>query len=213
MNFKKLCLALVATIIVSCDDGNSIEPFDYKRQYETEKPVIDEYLTTHYFDAVDEDIKEIDEGQMPLSEDSNLQDLSAIVNDVNYTMYSYVYKQGENEEAGSPDADDIVNISFIASSFEGTPIQEYDSNDGFLSLKADIKGFRVGLPMFRGGTYNEDSLEEPREYEGVGEGFLIIPSGLSVLKDENIIQDARTVNQPLVCKIELRSVISAGEDL
>ena len=224
MNFKKLCLALVATIIVSCDQ-NSLEEFDHAAQYVIEKPMIDEYLATHYFDPVDKEIKEIDADQTALEDDTNLQALHSTVNDVDYTMYSYVYEQGLNQDAGnqdegvvkgSPDADDAVNIAYKLSSLEkdaeGNEIvyQESDLNDTFLYLDRLIEGWKVGLAVFRGGTASEPDPELPREYSGTGKGFMIIPSGLGYLNGGS---GAISPNESLLFKIDLRLVISAGEDL
>lgn len=229
MNFKKICFALVATVIVSCDQTNSIEVFDHAAQYVTEKPMIDEYLATHYFDPVEKEIKEIDDDQTEtaLEEDTNLQALHSTVNDVDYTMYSYVYEQGLNEDAGnqdegvvkgSPDADDTVNVAYKLSSLEkdsnGNEIvyEESTLNDVFLNIKGDrlIKGWEVGLAVFRGGFASEPDPELPREYSGTGKGFMIIPSGLAY---QNFGSRAISPNESLLFKIDLRLVISAGEDL
>ncbi|MDO3694450.1 hypothetical protein QVZ41_06275 [Wenyingzhuangia sp. chi5] len=225
MNFKKLCFALVATIIVSCEDTNSFEPFDHAAQYVIEKPIIDEYITTHYYDDATKEIKEIDATQTPLKDDPNLQELETNVNGVDYVMYSYVYEQGLNEDAGnqdegvvkgSPDADDAVNIAYKLSSLkkdaDGNEIvyQESDLNDTFLYLDRLIEGWKVGLAVFRGGFASEPDPELPREYSGTGKGFMIIPSGLAY---QNSGSGAISPNESLIFKIDLRLVVSYGEDL
>ncbi|GGF76370.1 FKBP-type peptidyl-prolyl cis-trans isomerase [Wenyingzhuangia marina] len=225
MNFKKLCLALVATIIVSCDQ-NSLEEFDHAAQYVIEKPMIDEYLATHYFDPVDKEIKEIDADQTALEDDTNLQALHSTVNDVDYTMYSYVYEQGLNQDAGnqdegvvkgSPDADDIVNVAYKLSSItkkddegEYRVYQESTLNDVFLYGDEVIRAWPIGLSVFRGGYANESDPTIPRQFSGTGKGFMIIPSGLGYLNGGS---GAISPNESLLFKIDLRLVISAGEDL
>ncbi|MGY5356030.1 FKBP-type peptidyl-prolyl cis-trans isomerase [Wenyingzhuangia sp. IMCC45467] len=220
MNFKKLCLA-VATVVfaVGCDENNSIEQFDHAGQYVIEKPLVDEFLATHYYDDVDNEIKEIDNNQSSLSEDANLQTLTTTYNEVEFTMYSYVYEQGENEEAGnqddgvlkgSPDADDLVNVAYKVSGIDGDVHQESDLNDGFLYLDSLIEGWRVGMSVFRGGFASEPEDTEPRQYTGTGKGFMIIPSGLAY---QNFGSGAISPNETLVFKIELRTVTSYGEDL
>ena len=225
MNFKKLCFAFMVTIIVSCDQSNSIEPFDHAAQYVTEKPMIDEYLATHYFDSVEKEIKEIDADQTALEDDTNLQALHSTVNEVDYTMYSYVYEQGLNEDTGnqdegvvkgSPDADDIINVAYKLSSLEKDGngnekvYQESVLNDVFLYSDELIKAWPIGLSVFRGGFSDETDPEIPRQFSGTGKGFMIIPSGLGYL---NRGSGAISPNESLLFKIDLRLVISAGEDL
>lgn len=218
MNFKKICLALVATVIISCEE-NTIEQFDHAGQYEIEKPIIDNYLETHYYDDVEKEIKEVDATQAPLSEDDRLQTLYTTLNDVEYTMYSYVYEQGENEEngnqdegvvKGSPDADDLVNVAYKVFALDGTVYQESTLNDVFLYAEDLIKAWPTGLSVFRGGYSNEDDPEMPREYTGTGKGFMILPSGLGY---QNFGSGLIGENESLVFKIDLRTVISRGEDL
>ncbi|ANW95313.1 hypothetical protein AXE80_02985 [Wenyingzhuangia fucanilytica] len=227
MNFKKICLALVASIIFSCTP-DTIETFDHAAQYVTEKPIVDEYLATHYFDDVDKEIKEIDANQTALINDANLQALSTNYNDVDYVMYSYVYEQGQNEDVrdqngnprgedavvrdvvGSPDRDDLVNVAYKVFSLDGEVYEESKRSDGFLYLDSLIEGWRIGMAVFRGGYSNEDDSEVYREYTETGKGFMIIPSGLAY---QNHGSGFIGQNEIIVFKIELRTVISYGEDL
>lgn len=206
MNFKKICLALMATVLISCEE-NTIEVFDHAGQYKIEKPIIDNYLDTHYYDAIDNEIKEIDADQTALNDDENLQTLTDTVNEVAYEMYSYVYEQGTEE---NPDADDILNIYYKAISLDGTVYDESDLNDSFLRLTSVIIGWGTGLEVFKGGVANEDDPTIPREYTGTGKGFMIIPSGLAY---QNFGSGLIGPNESLVFKVELRTVISSGEDL
>lgn len=203
MNFKKILLPLITVFMMSCDE-DTIEIFDHEAQYVIEKPIIDEYLRTHYFDSDDNSIKEIDGNQTALIDDSNLQTLTATNNEVDYEMYSYVYEQGTQE---SPDADDTVNINYKTYDLTQENIYNQNtSNDNFVSLFFDIIGWQIGLQVFKGGISNENEPNLPRSYSEGGKGFLIIPSGLAY---QNLGSVSRSIgeNETLFFEIELKTVV------
>jgi len=204
MNFKKIGFVLIAMTISSCEPTNTIQVFDHAEQYEIEKPIIENYLNTHYYDNIDHEIKDLDANQVALSDDANLQVLSDTINDVVYEMYSYVYEQGSQDY---PDQDDTVKISYSLCALDGTFYEEIDNN--FISLLSYISGWRIGLVVFRGGVSSETDSSIPRQYSETGKGFMIIPSGLGY---QNIGKDFVGPNETLVFKINLKTVVSVGDD-
>ena len=210
MNFKNFCFALLAIVLVGCTK-NTVATFDYAAQYVKEKPIIDTYIATHYFDDDTQEINVItnSETQKSLKDDSRLEALKDTVNDVDYTMYSFVYKVGTEE---SPDADDTVNIAYkLTPLLDQTIIyDESDAQDSFLNLPNVIEGWRVGLTVFKGGDSSEAVENVPREYTNGGKGYMIIPSGLGY---GNNGSGSIGPNETLLFKITLRTVTKKGEDL
>lgn len=198
MNFKKIIMAAFAVLVVGCQEDTEV--FDHVAQYNKEKVEIDTYLATHYYDSDSDQFEDLVEGKTSLANDDNLKAVETTYLDIDYTMYTYETVEGTGN---SPDANDIVNITYKLTSLENLLYQENDVNDAFLDLTGLIPGWQVGLPNFKEGESNEDDPTLPRQYSNSGEGLMIVPSGLAY---QNFGSGLISANETLIFKIVLRSV-------
>ncbi|NIJ46043.1 FKBP-type peptidyl-prolyl cis-trans isomerase [Wenyingzhuangia heitensis] len=199
MNFKKIILAVLAVLVIGCQDDTEV--FDHAGQYKIEKVEIATYLATHYYNSENDQFENLVEGKTSLANDEKLKAVETNYNNIDYTMYTYETVVGTGN---SPDTNDIVNIVYKLTSLENELYQENDVNDGFLDLTTVIPGWQIGLPSFKEGTYDETTDPSiPRQYKDSGEGLMIVPSGLAY---QNFGSGLISANETLVFKIVLRSV-------
>lgn len=219
MSLKKVFLAVSAVIIlVGCQTDDGLN-FNHQGKYDVEKPIIDEFLATHMYDADTDELIALEEGGVALDKDDNLIESTIEFNDVNYSMYSYISKEGSVDLL--PDDNDRVFVGYSVHTLtqdtsgnliqSTNPIDENYNSDTFfdLSSTAIYRGWKLGIQVFKGGESNETDLTIPRQFTGEGKGFMIMPSGLTHAIEGNQVNDLNTI---LVFKIELRKVVDIEDE-
>lgn len=199
-------ISLLAILIISCDDDNTIEPHDYVAQEKIDDEALIEYLQTHYYDEDVDSIKDVTNGERPFYED--VQTMLVEENDVTYNLYYIVKDEGVGYQ---PSRFDDVLPTYRGELLSGSVFDERNSvtvGNPWFSLTNVISGWSYGMTQFTGGD-NISQPDMPLEFENYGSGFLFIPSdlGYSFLGQANI-----PPNSPLVFTIELQYASAADHD-
>lgn len=214
MKYLKIAvITLFAFAISSCNDDDDTSPFDHAGQYVIEKPILEAYLATHYYDEEEDEIKDIEEGSnaSPLSD--IMKKTEVVVNDVEqtYELYTYIINKGEvGEELVIDDEKSYrVNTIFSVKSFEQGLLFQTQVKNNVRSFNIDNfpLGFLYGVVGLKGGFAIEDKVEEPRTYEEgtTGRALIVMPSGLAQRNAEfNDISGSE--NKPLIYNITINAV-------
>ena len=207
MKFKSaIFLCLVLLVFMSCDDDNTIEPFDYAGQEKLDDAALISYMQTHYYDETEELIKEVELG----SGQESFYDIKEVdvveANGIVYNLYYIVSEQGVGYQ---PSILDKVISTYKGELLDGDVFDERNSiivGDPWFSLQNVVKGWTYGFTHFKGGE-NISQDNAPLEFENFGSGFLFIPSGLGY---NNFSQGSIPSNSPLVFTVDLQ--YAAAED-
>ena len=215
MNFKYIFIAVLAALVMSCSDDDSVEDFDHAAQYETEKQEINDYLASHYYNSDVDLFEDLIDGETSLADDTSLVAIETTYNDIDYTLYIYETFEGiyvdeddsdDSEDGGtkeSPDDNDTVNVGYSLMSLENTVYQERSVQETIFSLSNLIIAWQIGLPYFKAGTFDESDSTLPRQYINSGEGFMIVPSGLAY---QDFGSGDISANETLIFKVVLGTV-------
>lgn len=205
-------LAAIVLSVVACkkDDGSSITPpLPYDEQYLTDKPLVEEYLQTHYIYDVDDDfnidIREIGELDDVVSiwdqTDYPLQSKAVTIDDVDMTLYYLVLQQGVGE---FPTRADAVKAAYKGWLLDGTQFDYTPYPQTFSSLAGTILGWQEIIPFFREGELvDEPNSPNPPSYENYGAGVMFIPSAYGYY---NATQTGIPAYSPLVFSFKLYEV-------
>ncbi len=212
MNFKNIILSLLTILIISCqsdDDGGG--DFNYQKQYDSEKSIIDAYLKSHYYDDETKLFQDLKEGEKALIQDEKLKEIEVSFNDVLYKMYVYVFVEGVGGEI--PDSNDRVNIISTIFNLENEELSSNKTNDGAtVSLPEQIESLKQSLLFLKSGTVSEEIFEEPRQYLNFGEGLVITPSGLTFLSEGLDLNTRRGSTVTTIRRIGLRFVTKIEDE-
>jgi FKBP-type peptidyl-prolyl cis-trans isomerase len=203
MKFKNLFFILaVSAVIFSCkkDDDNAL--FDAAKQALEDDVTLIKYLQTHYLKESDGGIWTIKNGETPLMEQVEVQNVTK--NDISYKLYFLKLSEGVSL---APRRVDSVLTTYTGMLLDSTV---FDSRSTMLwmPLTGVIDGWAYGFTNFKGGTKVLNS-DESFYYENTGKGYLFIPSGLAY---GNSGQSVIPANSPLVFQINLLDVNIADHD-
>ncbi len=204
MKFKNLLFILaLSSVIFSCsNDNNNSESFDASKQALDDDATLKEYLQTHYLNDADGGIWTIKNGQTPLMEQVEVQNITK--NDITYKLYYLRQSEGVSI---SPSRADSVLTTYTGMLLDST-VFDARSTVLWMPLTGVIDGWAYGFTNFKGGT-KVLNTDESFYYENAGKGFLFIPSGLAY---GNIGQSVIPANSPLVFQITLNDVNIADHD-
>ena len=204
MKFKNLFFIIaVSTIILSCSkDNNSTNTFDVAKQALDDDATLKEYLQTHYLNEADGGIWTIKNGETPLMDQVEVQDITK--NDISYKLYYLSQSEGVSI---APTRVDSVLTTYTGMLLDST-IFDSRSTLLWMPLTGVIDGWSYGFTNFKGGT-KVLNTDESFYYENAGKGILFIPSGLAY---GNIGQSVIPANSPLVFQITLNDVNIADHD-
>lgn len=193
-----LLLILGVVVMISCDDDNVngfINPFedvDYEALAISDNDSIVKFLSTHYYDTLNEEVRLIDAGQSSMFSDSeNLKIKDVTSNDINYKLYVYITNIGEpNSSKGNPTKVDSVFIS-------RNELPLLNNSISFDPLKVNNQVWWNLLPTFDFVEENERPLlgaveafqffkpgenitdDGPITYQNTGKGYIFMPSGIA----------------------------------
>ena len=218
-------LILLVLFCVSCKKDSALvvaDPFDHEAQIPIDKELLDEYLSSHYYNTNDGLIWTIgsnggDGIEEPLIDDKNLNSIEGIEYNgtvATYTMYYYT----ENEGSGSgkegysrPSPVDSVFVRYSGMLLDSTVFDAKEDYPIWFQLSNTIQGWGRGVSKFKRGSFKEnDSIADDYEFVNPGKGYLFIPSGLGY---QNLGSGIIPPNAPLVFRIELDDVKLIDTDL
>ena len=133
-----------------------VDNFDYEAQALMDNDTLVQFLKNHYYDNTVEDIKDLVSGETALFDDSKLKSMNVKNNDIDYTLYYYINREGSPiVDKGNPTVMDsvyvkyngqrIVNTDSISPSFD-------KSNGTWFTLNSVIRGWTFGFTNFKGGN-------------------------------------------------------------
>lgn len=215
----------------SCDDDtnsffNPYADIDYEELATTENDSIVHFLSTHYYDEINDEIKFIDDGQTTMfSETDKLHELEVTENEIAYKLYVYISKVGL--PAIDPDTqlpkESPTEVDSIFVNRKGIILQSNTlDDDDYLFDEADntwwslastyglsgfaptpIKGWVKGFPYFKSGK--NVTSNGPITYEDAGKGYIFIPSGLAYSSINYVVGQSTNslFDQTLVFEVEL----------
>ena len=187
MKRKYGLLSLLALLVISVgcskDDGAKIEPpRPYDEQWELERPLLEDYLKTHYIVNVDADfnvaVDSIESGEDFTSiwdqTEYPLQNKVVNIDGVDMTLYYLALNQGVGEY---PTRGDNVKVSYRGWTLDDNQFDSDPYPQQLVSLLEYIPGWREIIPFFREGVYvDEPGSPNPPHYENYGAGIMFMPS-------------------------------------
>jgi FKBP-type peptidyl-prolyl cis-trans isomerase FkpA len=185
---KAFSLFSLIALFAACKKDDSVTvapPRDYGVQYAAEKDSIENYLKTHYIESVDEDMNiqllPIPDGGDQVSiwdQDAYpLQNKIVNSNDVDYTVYYLVLREGVGE---TPTRGDDVMVAYRGTLLDGTQFDYTPFPDALSPLPLFIEGWHNIIPLFKTGVYVDiPNSPDPPSYQDFGAGVMFLPSGLA----------------------------------
>ena len=204
MKLKKLLFFFgLITLLSACGGGsNNDEDFDAAAQAVIDDEALIEYLQTHYLNDADGGIYTIKNGETPLA---NFVDVQQVIKDeISYNLY--YLKQNEGSSFAPTTADSVLT-TYTGMLLDSTVFDSRSTLTWF-SLTSVIQGWSYGFTNFKGGNLVVNP-DESFYYENVGKGILFIPSGLAY---GNSLQSVIPNNSPLVFQFTLQDVNKADHD-
>lgn len=230
-------------IVTSCSksDNSSIAPLrDYEEQKATDMESIETFMKTHYITVInnpgsDDDMDVtytlIPEGgsQVSIWDQTNYPKQTREVtvrqgdNDVTYTIYYLLLREGTGVESKSPCNVDNVLTGYrgeyiytntetveevTTSTIEGIQFEENKNPSSFLSLTGVIRGWSEIFPKLKTGSYTEN-LDGTLTYTDFGAAVMFIPSGLAYYRNA---QGSIPSYSPLVFSVKLFEIQRVDQD-
>ncbi len=217
----QLCL-LFGCFLFSCNNDDDA-PFDHAGQAIIDDAYILEFLQTHYYDATDNEIYDIDNGQTPIS--TQVQIDVVTFDNIDYNLYYLVHEEGTEIQPNIVDTILPTYRGVLMDNEEGATDVVFDSSytltvNKYANLQSYIPGFANGFTNFKSGSPVLNPIGDGSfSFENRGRGILFIPSGLAY-RDNGA--SAIPVSSCLIFHIELHNAIndvdedgltSAQEDL
>jgi hypothetical protein len=203
MKFRNLLilLALFGLVLACSDDSSSTYDGEKYSAIDDEKLI--EYLQTHYLNEDDGGLWTITNGETPIINDIQTQNVT--YEDVDYTVYYYTKNEGSTI---APSNVDSIYYTYTGMLLDST-VFDSSSSYTWTSLDNFIKGWQFGFVNFKGGN-TVVNPDESFEFENYGEGIIFIPSGLAYQNNASGIIEK---NSPLIFEIGLKSVSRRDNDL
>lgn len=212
---KVLCLlSFVAFAACKKDDDTSIAPpRDYAVQYGTEKPMIEDYLKTHYI-TVDADMNVAifdlpDDGSQTSIWDQQeypLQHKMVTYSGVEYTVYYLSFFEGVGE---APSRYDNVLVSYRGWLLDGSQFDYLPYPQNFSSLYGTIQGWQEIIPLFKEGVFDSTPSPDPVQFTDYGAGVMFLPSALGYY---DLTRVGIPSYSPLVFSFKLFDMETADDD-
>lgn len=210
MKFKNILFVFAVSILIfSCKKDDDNTSFDAAKQALEDDVTLIKYLQTHYLNETDGGIWTIKNGETPLMEQVETQEVTH--NDIDYKLY--ILKQNGGSTISPTNIDSIYSI-YTGMLLDSTV---FDSKSNFswnigpnpATLDNLIPGWQYGFPNFKGGNVVINA-DESFDFENYGKGILFIPSGLAY---GNSAQSVIPKNSPLIFEISLKDVKLRDYDL
>jgi FKBP-type peptidyl-prolyl cis-trans isomerase FkpA len=183
-----IALIIFSTIIYACGNSSSnsyVDDFDYEAQALIDNDTLVKFLSNHYYDAIEGDVKLLVSGETALIKDPKLQSVDVTDNEIDYTFYYYTNSEGSPTiDKGNPTVMDSVFVKYSGKRIIRTDTisASFDKNSGvWFTLNGVIRGWTYGITKFKGG--DNVTNNGPITYENGGKGILFLPSGLAYGKN------------------------------
>ena len=203
MKFKNLLLIIALSIVIfACKNDDDDVSTDPATQSLVDDGDLIEYLQTHYLNETDDGIWTITNGETPLMEQVEVQNITK--DDISYKLYFITQNGGVTS---APSRADSILTTYTGMLLDST-VFDSRSTLTWLRLTTVIDGWSHGFTNFKGGNkiVNDD---ESFYYENHGKGILFIPSGLAY---SNIGQGFIPPDSPLIFQITLNDVNESDDD-
>ncbi|MCD8438916.1 peptidylprolyl isomerase [Tenacibaculum finnmarkense] len=208
IKFKHLFYFAVTSIFLySCgsDNGRNIVRFDHEAQAVKDSDTLVEFLKTHYYKDDVDSIKPLIKGKTALFTDSRLKTETVNEYDLDYTYYHFVKKQGISTKKNTTVVDSVLTtyrLSSLVTSDKLVKEQDLETPTWFNAQQIAVRGWLYGFTHFKGGVLKKQD-NAPNLYEGAGEGFFLVPSGLSYRNDRK----SKLANKNLLYMVKLHDII------
>ncbi len=218
-----LAAIVVSFIIFSCDDDNfTNNPFadvDYEALAISDNDSIVKFLQAHYYDTDIDSVKVLVDGKTSMFDDNDrLKKMNVTENDINYTLYVYVAREGDygaDIDKGFPTKVDSVFAKYSGRTFTGTSLNtsNFDQNQSgiWFNLTSVIRGWSYGFTKFKGGELkkgpNGEPFNGPVTFLEGGKGAIFIPSGLAYPSSNTQNWSRNLVDTNLMFYIDLLTIV------
>lgn len=176
--FNVLCLSFFALFLVGCpkDDATEITPpRPFAEQFPIDNAAIDDYLATHYYDAVNDELKDLVAGQVALKDNANLDFITVNRNNLDYKLYFLKIEEGNTVEGLNPIEVDSAFVSYKGTLLDGTVFDSANTPVWF-RLDEVILGWAKIMPKFKTGGTPTVNGDGTLNYGAYGKGIMFVPS-------------------------------------
>jgi hypothetical protein len=249
--FKFYFILLITSItIFSCSKNNNdetVEPLrDYAVQYKTDSLTIDSYLRANYITVTDApgQTKDQDVAISPITNAAQPSIMSYLnsttfpklltrkvkLNDVNYTLYYLVLREGKKDAVTGLGGVSPCNVDGVLTSYRGTYLSNTTATtttpstvtatqfedavlpntyfELFTTQVIPLRGWSEIFPQFKTGSYSSNS-NGTITYADFGAGVMFLPSGLSYYNNGN---GSIPAYAPLVFSFKLYDIQRLDQD-
>ena len=217
---KIIFILLFSVVIISCKKEEQVElPRDIAEQAITDDQIIEDYLSTHFYNYEDFENLSYDESiiidtirgenssKIPLINQVKKNSIRVKISNgsfVNHDLYYLVAREGVGQ---SPSSVDSTYLSYEGSLLNGNVFDQSTSPVWF-DLTQVVRGFREAMPAFKSGTYQVNN-DNTVEFESFGQGAMFLPSGLGYFSSP---AGSIPAYSPLVFKINLYTFNESDHD-
>lgn len=220
-----LALLLFAVIIYSCGDDNIVtNPFEdvnYETLATTDNDSIVNFLSSHYYNVSLDSLKLIENGETSMLDDSRLETIDVVANEINYKLYVFITNEGgSNSDKGFPTKMDSIfvnrkGVQLISNSIEYDAFDEAYETWWSLGTTYGLGGYAPSpITAWVEGFQKLKSGENitnngPLTFQNTGKGYFFIPSGLAYPSINYQIGQLTNplFDQVLVFKVELLDMV------
>ena len=217
---KIIFILLFSVVIISCKKEEQVElPRDIAEQAITDDQIIEDYLSTHFYNYEDFENLSYDESiiidtirgenssKIPLINQVKKNSIRVKISNgsfVNHDLYYLVAREGIGQ---SPSSVDSTYLSYEGSLLNGNVFDQSTSPVWF-DLTQVVRGFREAMPAFKSGTYQVNN-DNTVDFESFGQGAMFLPSGLGYFSSP---AGSIPAYSPLVFKIKLYTFNESDHD-
>lgn len=174
--FKTFGLLVLIVFFGSCRKSDTIEvtpPVPYAEQYPIDAAAIEDYLETHSYSDVDDELVNLESGQVSLKDDTRMTFKIVNRDDVEYKIYYLVLDEGL-ANAESPIRVDSAFVKYKGNLLNGT-VFDLAVSPVWFKLDEVVLGWTEIVPKFRTGetTVGTDGSVT---YSSYGKGIMFLPS-------------------------------------
>jgi len=174
---------ILSAFLYSCgDDRKTVAPYDDESQALKDSDSLIKFLKNHYFDVSVDSLKPLVSGKTAVFDDVKLKTLTVNFDNIDYTMYVYVNKEGTPEPVKTNPTilDSILvnyHLGYFRDSMKYISVQNLETPTWFDPSRIGVEGWLHGFTNFKGGK--NSTSNGPITYINGGNGILFIPSGLA----------------------------------
>ena len=176
--FNPLCFVFSALFLFSCskDEATQIAPpKSFAEQYPIDNKAIDDYLATHYYDEINDELKDLIDGEVALKDNPNLDFIIVNRNNLEYKLYFLKIEEGNTTEGLNPIEVDSAFVSYKGTLLNGT-VFDAASSPVWFKLDEVIIGWAKIIPKFKTAGTPTVNSDGSLNYGAYGKGIMFVPS-------------------------------------